>query len=102
MRGEEHGSVVREVDRERAVMRIQAAVEAGLLDVAEAGRRLSAVHRAADQHRLRLLVADLDFTARRSTGRAVLVRAGVQIFLLAVVAVLLVHAFLHLTGSAAH
>ncbi|GAA5138792.1 DUF1707 domain-containing protein [Pseudonocardia adelaidensis] len=102
MSGEEHESAVREVDRERAVMRIQAAVEAGVLDVAEAGRRLSAVHRAPDQQRLHQLVADLDFRTRRSTGRAVLVRAGVQILLLALVAVLLVHAFLQLTASAAH
>ena len=102
MSASEHGAPVREVDRERAVMRIQAAVEAGMLDVAEAGRRLSAVHRATDQQRLRQLVADLDFTTHRSAGRAVLVRAGVQILLLAAVAVLLVHAFLQLTGSAGH
>jgi Domain of unknown function (DUF1707) len=102
MSAEEHGSAVREVDRERAVMRIQAAVEAGVLDVAEAGRRLSAVHRAPDQERLRQLVADLDLGTRRPAGRAVLLRAGVQILLLSVVAVLLIHAFLQLTGSAAH
>jgi uncharacterized protein DUF1707 len=99
MSAEEHGPAVREVDRERAVMRIQAAVEAGVLDVAEAGRRLSAVHRAPDQERLSQLVADLDLGARRSAGRAVLLRAAVQILLLAVVAVLLIHAFLQLTGS---
>jgi hypothetical protein len=102
MSAEEHGSAVREVDRERAAMRIQAAVEAGVLDLAEAGRRLSAVHRAPDQQRLRQLVADLDFTTRRSSGRAVLIRASVPILLLAVVAALLMHAFLQLTGPAGY
>jgi uncharacterized protein DUF1707 len=99
---DDRGSTVHEVDRERAVMRIQAAVEAGVIDLAEAGRRLSAVHRAADQHRLRQLVADLDFAAHRPAGRALMIRAGLQILLLAAIATLLVLAFMQMTGSSGH
>jgi uncharacterized protein DUF1707 len=99
---DDRGAAVQEVDRERAVMRIQAAVEAGVLDLDEAGRRLTAVHRAPDLHRLRQLVADLDFTTPRPGGRAVLIRAGVQILLLAAVATLLVLAFLQVSGAAGH
>jgi hypothetical protein len=96
---DDRASAVHEVDRERAAMRIQAAVEAGVLDLAEAGRRLSAVHRAPDLHRLRQLVADLDFSTPGPAGRAVVIRAGVQILLLAVIATLLLLGFLQVAGA---
>ena len=102
MNTDDRESTIHEVDRERAVMRIQAAVEAGVLDLTEAGRRLSAVHRAPDQHRLRQLVADLDLATPQQAGRAVMIRAGVQILLLAAVAMLLVFAFMQLSGVAGH
>jgi hypothetical protein len=86
------GRPVLQADRERAMWRIRAAVDDGVLDLAEAGRRLLAVHHAETQGELRGLLTGLeqgDVVDRSDRGRRALRWAAVVAVLLAALAVVL-------------
>jgi hypothetical protein len=90
---------VDEFDRERAAWRIRVALDKDVLDLEEAGRRLSAVHRAHGRAQLRRILDDLDLPCEDggsdSLGYAVLLRAGLQILLFTALTAVLLTMLLH-------
>ena len=89
---------VDEIDREHATWRIRAALEDGVLDLEQAGQRLSAVYRAPSRTRLNQLVRDLDppeNPAHDGLDRATLLRAGLRILLFVALTALLLTVLLH-------